>query len=365
MKSASSSRRHLPVVGAFIQQKSSKILSSVSLEWTQGPALGLHCRFLDISPLSPHLPSSLINNCFNLPFGVKGKSRDGGLRTAFTAKRPIGSCSVSALTLLYIACFRKSCEAEECEHHGAHVWRWVGRRAQSRVSQGQQNQMGWGDVGLGTKAAAAGRVWSSKLKTVTFFSILELQPDFPLPLRESASTRGSRPPSGLCLTSHGFPSNPRVRPYTEACPSPRRCYDWSSCSCCFLLLSRNPSLHVIKPTSFLLPHDILLCFPLSEHQLHDVPFVSSPLLPFSLLCEFFEVSYNILHLCITNVQHLLPHNRHSETVCWFKHWLSIYLYLPWLNAESALVRKGHVLLQPQKTGKSQWFKAANAIPHSH
>lgn len=101
-----------------------------------------------------------------------------------------------------------------------------------------------------------------------------------MPLRETASTRGSRPLSGLCLTSHGFPSNPRVRPYTEACPSPRRCYDWSSCSCGFLLLSRNPSLHVIKPTSFLLPHDILLCFPLSEHQLHDVPFVSSP--PFSL-----------------------------------------------------------------------------------
>lgn len=44
----------------------------------------------------------------------------------------------------------------------------------------------------------------------------------------------------------------------------------------------NPSLDVIRsvtPTSFLLPHIaysyiILLCFPLSEHQLHPIPFVS-------------------------------------------------------------------------------------------
>lgn len=82
--------------------------------------------------------------------------------------------------------------------------------------------------------------------------------------------------SRLCISATS------ILPYTEACPSPGAAMS-GACVHAASVLSRWPRIKCIrsiKPTSFLLPHNSLLCFPLSEHQLHSIPFVSS--LPLSL-----------------------------------------------------------------------------------
>lgn len=106
----------------------------------------------------------------------------------------------------------------------------------------------------------------------------------------------------------------------------------------------------------------IFCFTCLDQSINSTTF-PLPLLslsPFLITLWVLWGHLQYFYLCIMNED-----NRRSKTVCWFKHLLSIYLYLPCLNVESALVQKGQVLLQQQITGKSQWFKATNIIPHLH
>lgn len=135
--------------------------------------------------------------------------------------------------------------------------------------------------------------------------------------------------SRLCISATS------ILPYTEACPSPRRCYEWCLCSRCFPVLSRWPRIKCIrsiKPTSFLLPHNSLLCFPLSEHQLHGIPFVSS--LPLSLshysasslrsaaiFCIFASPMYNTFSPITGTQNQFVDLSTYSAFICTCHDWM--------------------------------------------
>ena len=130
----------------------------------------------------------------------------------------------------------------------------------------------------------------------------------------------------------------------------------------------NPSLHVfrsVKPTSFLLPHDILLClsFIRASTTWQSLCLVSplflshysvSSLRSATTFCNFASPMCNTFSPITGTQKQFVDWSTDSAFICACHDW----------TQRVCLSQKGQVPLQ-QMTGKSQRFKAANAIPHSH